>query len=247
MKRKVVKELIEQIEEEIEKSTDTKYVTIEGDVITADVGCITDWMEEYKKILEKRYEFYDFEFDQATLIAAQALKEVQQYREIGTGEELKNSTREEDILKFYYCESEDDYYIGKRVGNFYYARYGKTGFTWFMSRYLPWGEHVIAPNTLWKEHTYPSEPKEIPFFEWLQGFMKKYYGGTAEECREAVEKQKAKKCVEESCPDHTHYKCPSCGKIQKTKYGDSEFGCILNYCSNCGQALDENLEEMEDE
>ena len=69
--------------------------------------------------------------------------------------------------------------------------------------------------------------------------------GTVEECREAVAKQKAKKCVEESCPDHTHYKCPSCGKIQKTKYGDSKFGCILNYCSNCGQALDENLEGME--
>lgn len=71
--------------------------------------------------------------------------------------------------------------------------------------------------------------------------------GTVEECREAVAKQKAKKCVEESCPDHMHYKCPSCGKVQKTKYGNSEFGCILNYCSNCGQALDENLEEMEDE
>lgn len=71
--------------------------------------------------------------------------------------------------------------------------------------------------------------------------------GTVEECREAVEKQKPKKCVNDFCPDHTHYKCPSCGKIQKTKYGDSEFGCILNYCSNCGQALDENLEEMEDE
>lgn len=71
--------------------------------------------------------------------------------------------------------------------------------------------------------------------------------GTVEECREAVEKQKAKKCVNDFCPDHTHYKCPSCGKIQKTKYGDSEFGCILNYCSNCGQALDGNLEGMEDE
>ena len=71
--------------------------------------------------------------------------------------------------------------------------------------------------------------------------------GTVEECREAVEKQNPKKCVNDFCPDHTHYKCPSCGKIQKTKYGDSEFGCILNYCSNCGQALDENLEEMKDE
>lgn len=68
--------------------------------------------------------------------------------------------------------------------------------------------------------------------------------GTVEECRKAVEKQKPKKSVEDSCPDHTHYKCPSCGKIQKTKYGDSTFGCILNHCSNCGQALmNENSEE----
>ena len=67
--------------------------------------------------------------------------------------------------------------------------------------------------------------------------------GTVEECREAVEKQTPKKCVEDSCPDHTHYKCPSCGRIQKTKYNDSTFGCILNNCSNCGQALmNENLE-----
>ena len=72
--------------------------------------------------------------------------------------------------------------------------------------------------------------------------------GTVEECREAVEKQKAKKCIKDSCPDHTHYKCPSCGKIQKTKYDDSTFGCILNNCSNCGQALiNEDLEGMEDE
>lgn len=67
--------------------------------------------------------------------------------------------------------------------------------------------------------------------------------GTVEECREAREKQTPKKCVVDSCPDHTHYKCPSCGKIQKTRYENSTFGCILNNCSNCGQALmDENLE-----
>lgn len=72
--------------------------------------------------------------------------------------------------------------------------------------------------------------------------------GTVEECREAVEKQTQKRCAIDSCPDHTHYKCPSCGKIQKTKYDDSTFGCILNNCSNCGQALiNEDLEGMEDE
>ena len=71
--------------------------------------------------------------------------------------------------------------------------------------------------------------------------------GTVDECWKAVEKQTPKKCIKDSCPDHTHYKCPSCGKIQKTKYDDSTFGCILNNCSNCGQALiNEDLEGMED-
>ena len=110
-------------------------------------------------------------------IAIEALKEIQQYRAIGTVEECKKAVKEEDALKFYYCESEDDYYIGKRVGNFYYARYGETGFEWFMSRYLPWGEHVVKPNTLWKEYTYPSEPKEIPFVKWIEGFIRKYISG----------------------------------------------------------------------
>ena len=67
--------------------------------------------------------------------------------------------------------------------------------------------------------------------------------GTVEECREAVEKQTQKRCAIDSCPDHTHYKCPSCGKIQKTKYDNSTFGCILNNCSNCGQALEMEVED----
>lgn len=33
--------------------------------------------------------------------------------------------------------------------------------------------------------------------------------GTVEERQEAAEKQKAKKCVIDSCPDHTYYKCHS--------------------------------------
>ena len=75
----------------------------------------------------------------------------------------KHMKNEEDILKFYYCESEDDYYLGKRVQNMYYAKYGPGGFTWFMSRYLPWGTDG-----------YPSEPKEIPFMEWIEGFISKH-------------------------------------------------------------------------
>lgn len=67
--------------------------------------------------------------------------------------------------------------------------------------------------------------------------------GTVEECRETIEKQKPKKCVKDSCPDHTHYKCPSCGKIELSiyKHGFPRLGRITKYCENCGQALiDEN-------
>lgn len=73
--------------------------------------------------------------------------------------------------------------------------------------------------------------------------------GTVEECREAVEKQKAKKCVKDSCPDHTHYKCPSCGKIHLSRYkhGFPSLGRIPRFCDHCGQAIDENLEGMRDE
>ena len=74
--------------------------------------------------------------------------------------------------------------------------------------------------------------------------------GTVEECRAAVEKQKPKKCIIDSCSDHAHYKCPSCGQIELSiyKHGFPRLGRITKYCENCGQALiDENLEGMEDE
>ena len=83
---------------------------------------------------------------------------------------------EENILKFYYVRSIDEYWIGQRIDNFYYAEYDskRCQWVWTHSRHLPWGEHVVSPTSLWKEHTYPSEPEEIPFAEWLQGFIKKY-------------------------------------------------------------------------
>lgn len=183
-------------------------------------------------------------------------EELEQYRNIGTLEECKKAVKEEDVLKFYYCESEDDYYIGKRVENFYYARYGETGFEWFMSRYLPWGEHVVAPKTLWKEYTYPTEPKEVSFFEWLSGFLKKYCGGTVEECMEAVEKQKPQKpkdslkiepVIDENGAyvdaDVTVYLlCPNCGEM----VGIDEN--VDKFCHECGQAIQwDNLEGTEDE
>ena len=83
----------------------------------------------------------------------------------------------------------------------------------------------------------------------LKGVQKYLEIGTVEECREAAEKQKPKKCVIDSCPDHMHYKCPLCGKIHLSRYkhGCPSLGRIPRFCEYCGQAIDENLEGMEDE
>ena len=94
-------------------------------------------------------------------------------------DELPSADRpsdEEDQLKFYYVESIDDYWIGMRIDNFYYADWHEgLGFVWSKSRYLPWGEHITDKTTLWKEHTYPSEPVEMPFTDWIVGFVKKMF------------------------------------------------------------------------
>lgn len=70
--------------------------------------------------------------------------------------------------------------------------------------------------------------------------------GTVKECRDAREKQKPKKCVVDSCPDHTHYKCPLCGQIKLSiyKHGFPRLGRITKYCENCGQAI---LQENEND
>ena len=113
-------------------------------------------MQELEKILE--------EID-AHAIEFEIFGTSDDYISVGWAKDIirKYMKNEEDILKFYYCESEDDYYLGQRVQNMYYAKYGPGGFTWFMSRYLPWGTDG-----------YPSEPKEIPFMKWIEGFIRKH-------------------------------------------------------------------------
>ena len=64
--------------------------------------------------------------------------------------------------------------------------------------------------------------------------------GTAEECRKAVEKQKPKK-------PHRNYKKFS-GLWCKCGWYLGQKQCLdIKYCPNCGQAIDENLEGIEDE
>lgn len=169
-------------------------------------------------------------------------EELEKYRAIGTVEELQKAEKEEDILKFYYCDSEDSYLVGLRIGNFYYAHYIDGRWVFDMSRHLPWGEHVVDDTTAWKEHTYPSEPREINFSEWLNGFIKKECGGTPEECQAAVEKQRTKKPIikYKQTKDYlteVEWKCPTC----EANY--VELAPCGEWCRYCGTKLDWGDEE----
>lgn len=89
----------------------------------------------------------------------------------------------------------------------------------------------------------------------LKGIQQYREIGTVEECREAREKQKPKAPKDElkikpviDCngayvdADTTVYLlCPNCGEM----VGIDEN--VDKFCRECGQAIDENLEEMEDE
>lgn len=124
---------------------------------------------------------------------------------------------EEDVLKFYYVRSIDAYWLGRRVGNFYFAEYVNGQWVWTHSRYLPWGEHVVASDTLWKEHTYPSKPEEIPFEEWLKGFVKKNVAYS--------DRPTAHWIFDDFDGDGFDYQCSWCRLYSKK---DSDF------CPNCG-------------
>lgn len=131
--------------------------------------------------------------------------------------EAEPKTDEENELKFYYVESLDDYWVGRRLDNFYYATWHKgLGFVWSHSRYLPWGEHIVDENTLWKEHTYPSEPIEIPFTEWIVGFVKKY---SAE--------PKTGEWIDVN-GDGSLWRCSRC---------EDTVCCNGNYCPTCGAKM----------
>ena len=208
-------------------------------------------IEQFKERLSiEEYRHQIPEYYEAMELAVKSLEEIQQYRAIGTVEELQKAEKEEDILKFYYCDSEDSYLVGLRIDNFYYAHYIDGRWVFDMSRYLPWGEHVIDGISAWKGYTYPSEPREINFSEWLNGFIKKECGGTPEECRAAVDKQKAKKIVRVKLRQSewgSEYRCPVCeSDLIKTVFFNedgTEPDEKISWCSGCGQKLDWSDEE----
>ena len=139
-----------------------------------------DILEEIK-VLDDTIYSYSPVYMQALETAISALKEIQQYRKIGTVEEIKSVKKYIDLKR--------------RCGT--------------------------PANTI--------------------DLCAEYVAiGTVEECREAVEKQIPKK-------PHKNYEkfsglCCKCGWYLGKKT------CLdIKYCPNCGQAIDENLEGMEDE
>lgn len=121
-----------------------------------------------------------------------------------------------------------------------------------------YAELVGAPAWAYgHKYVYP-EPEDYAIEEAIEALkeIQQYREiGTVEECREAVEKQKPKKPKDRlkinpviDCngayidADTTVYLfCPNCGEI----VGIDE--TVNKFCRVCGQAIDENLEEMEDE
>lgn len=108
------------------------------------------------------------------------------------------------------------------------------------NKVVDYAEMVCAPAFAYGcEYVYP-EPEDYAIEEAIKALkeIQQYREiGTVEECREAVEKQKAKK------PEYINNGisvCRECGHKLKRCY---------DYCPECGQAIQwyENLEGMEDE
>lgn len=59
----------------------------------------------------------------------QRIRISEEYKKLGTVEQLSQRIDEENVLKFYYCESEDSYLIGRRIDTIYYAHWYGDHFT----------------------------------------------------------------------------------------------------------------------
>lgn len=100
---------------------------------------------------------------------------------------------------------------------------------------VDYAEMVCAPAFAHGyEYVYP-EPEDYAIEEAIKALkeIQKYREiGTVEECREAVEKQKAKK-PEVIDQDFDYYKCPVCGEYIWATDNINDH----KYCLNCGQAV----------
>ena len=99
-------------------------------------------------------------------------------------------------------------------------------------------------------HYYPTQCKKcaeehIQLAEWLEELKQHRSIGTPEECRAAVEKQKAKKPIMkqyfEDLEDE-YLCCPTCGEILTDRI-PADNKTFYFHCMNCGQKFDWSDEE----
>ena len=140
------------------------------------------------------------DFPEARKMAVNALKEIQKYRKIG------------NILKFYYCDSQDDYLIGLDVGDFY-AHYRNNQWMFDMIKEQPYCE-TNNINDSGYVHNYTTKPRLINFSDWLNGFMNKYYNGIQNNIFEINNKDKIRELKENSVDE----KLKECSKKMTEKY-----------------------------
>ena len=67
---------------------------------------------------------------------------------------------EGDPIKFYYQEGTGQYFIGKRLGNFYYGQMTLCGLSMRMSRWLDWSNEKLG-----------GRPVEVDFQTWMYGML----------------------------------------------------------------------------
>ena len=140
-------------------------------------------------------------------VAIKALEEVEQYRAIGTVDEIKFNMEE---LKRWHTDT-----INPKIKN------------------------VFANTSTLICHNCDHKNEYI---EELEAEMEEYHAiGTPDECRAAVEKQKAKKPPVVNRPS-IFVKVPVCPNCSTPEHYQSLYG-KTKYCSNCGQKLDWSDEE----
>lgn len=54
-KNEIIEDMIKTIENEIKRSTQTRYICEDESIISTDVGYVEDWFNEYKYVLREKY------------------------------------------------------------------------------------------------------------------------------------------------------------------------------------------------
>lgn len=179
-------------------------------------------MEFYFAEHDRYPKYYDFEFDQAILIASQVLEEIQQYREVGTVEQVKN--QKENLNVAYQIISD-------------YEQYGTVEEFKMAQRYM---RLVNAHGTIGQVIDSCAEYEEIGTVEECRKAVEK------QKPKNPKDSLKIEPVIDGNgayvdANTTVYLFCPSCGEMVGIEDNCDRF------CRGCGQAIyNEILKEMED-